>query len=57
MSEILLALVSFSQVKIGLGLAHSVIFTLDISFAVLGNCVIIRSLISHSLLSNLISVM
>ena len=32
MSEILLALVSFSQVKIGLGLALCVLFTVDILF-------------------------
>ena len=57
MSEILLALVSFSQVKIGLGLPPCVIFTVDTSFTVLSNSVIIRYLISNSLLSDLISVM
>ena len=57
MSEIILALVPFSQARVGLGLVLCVIFTADIYFTVLSNCVIIRSLISNSLLSDLISVM
>ena len=49
MSEILLVLVSFLQVKIGLDLTLCAIFTVDISFTVLSNCGIIRSFISSSL--------
>ena len=51
MSEILLALLLFSQVKIGLGLVLCVIPTVDISFTVRDHTFLISNYLSSDLMS------